>query len=171
MKHILNNLSEEEKNSIREQHTGGMKVMTESFSKLLNSKLGDSKPLVSEQKIDYKVLEKFLNSINRGGPSYVSRWALDSANPNARGGNVKLTGKEATILMDYVNKPLVWSLIVNGKKEPRSIFQIFSVNGKLYYQCYSSIKSGQQNTPSYEELTSASVGSAIQKFNQRVLMQ
>ena len=49
MKHILNNLSEQEKNAIREQHTGGMKVMTENFSKLLNSKLGDSKPLVSEQ--------------------------------------------------------------------------------------------------------------------------
>ena len=50
MKHLLNNLSEEEKNSIREQHTGGMKVMTENFSKLLNSKLGDSKPLVEEKK-------------------------------------------------------------------------------------------------------------------------
>ena len=49
MKHILNDLSEQEKNSIREQHTGGMKVMTESFSKLINSKLGDVKPLVSEQ--------------------------------------------------------------------------------------------------------------------------
>jgi hypothetical protein len=48
MKHILNNLSEQEKNSIREQHTGGMKVMTEDFSKLINSKLGDSKPLISE---------------------------------------------------------------------------------------------------------------------------
>jgi hypothetical protein len=49
MKHILNNLSEEEKNSIREQHTGGMKVMTENFSKLLNSKLGDAKPLVEDE--------------------------------------------------------------------------------------------------------------------------
>jgi hypothetical protein len=49
MKHILNNLSNEEKNSILEQHTGGMNVITENFSKLLNSKLGDSKPLVSEQ--------------------------------------------------------------------------------------------------------------------------
>ena len=49
MKHILNDLSEQEKNSIREQHTGGMKVITENFSKLLNSKLGDSKPLVSEK--------------------------------------------------------------------------------------------------------------------------
>ena len=49
MKHILNDLSEQEKNSIREQHTGGMKVMTESFSKLLNSKLGDVKPILAEQ--------------------------------------------------------------------------------------------------------------------------
>ena len=48
MKHILNDLTEQEKNSIREQHTGGMKVMTESFSKLINSKLGDVK-VVSEQ--------------------------------------------------------------------------------------------------------------------------
>jgi hypothetical protein len=49
MKHLLNDISEEEKNSIREQHTGGIKVMTENFSKLSNSKLGDSKPLISEQ--------------------------------------------------------------------------------------------------------------------------
>lgn len=48
MKHILNNLSEEEKNAIREQHTGGMKVMTENFSKLLNSKLGDAKPITEQ---------------------------------------------------------------------------------------------------------------------------
>jgi hypothetical protein len=49
MKHILNDLTEQEKNSIREQHTGGMKVMTESFSKLVNSKLGDVKPILAEQ--------------------------------------------------------------------------------------------------------------------------
>ena len=52
MKHILNDLSEQEKNSIREQHTGGMNVMTESFSRLLNSKLGDAIPLVSEAEED-----------------------------------------------------------------------------------------------------------------------
>jgi hypothetical protein len=49
MKHLLNDMTEKEKNAIREQHTGGIKVMTEKFSKLLNSKLGDSKPLVNEQ--------------------------------------------------------------------------------------------------------------------------
>ena len=48
MKHLLNNMSEEEKNTIREQHTGGMKVITENFYKLLNSKLGDVKPLTEQ---------------------------------------------------------------------------------------------------------------------------
>ena len=64
MKHILNNLSEEEKNSIREQHTGGMKVMTESFSRLLNAKLGDAKPLVKEQSYYDNDLETSGASIN-----------------------------------------------------------------------------------------------------------
>jgi hypothetical protein len=68
MKHILNNLSNEEKNSIREQHTGGMKVMTENFSKLLNSKLGDSKPLVSEQTSNNNCLSQF-EKIPKGSKS------------------------------------------------------------------------------------------------------
>ena len=49
MKHLLNNLSEEEKNKIREQHTGGMKVSSENFNKLTESKLGNIKPLINEQ--------------------------------------------------------------------------------------------------------------------------
>ena len=48
MKHLLNNLTEQEKNSIREQHTGGMNVVTENFSKLINAKSGDVKPLIKE---------------------------------------------------------------------------------------------------------------------------
>jgi hypothetical protein len=52
MKHILNDMSEQEKNSIREQHSGGMKVMTENFGKLINSKLGDSKPLLKEEDME-----------------------------------------------------------------------------------------------------------------------
>ena len=47
MKHLLNNLSEEEKNKIREQHTGGMKVNSENFNKLTESKLGNVKPLIN----------------------------------------------------------------------------------------------------------------------------
>jgi hypothetical protein len=48
MKHLLNNLTEQEKNSIREQHSGGMKVVTENFSKLTNTKSGDVKTLVEQ---------------------------------------------------------------------------------------------------------------------------
>lgn len=44
MKHILNNLTEEEKNAIRSQHTGGMKLEIKQFDKLVNTKLGDAKP-------------------------------------------------------------------------------------------------------------------------------
>lgn len=45
MKHILNNLSEEEKNKIRNQYVGGYKLVIENFSDLVNYKLGDIKPL------------------------------------------------------------------------------------------------------------------------------
>ena len=48
MKHILNNLSEQEKNSIREQHTDVTKIVTENFTRLINSKLGDVKPLIEQ---------------------------------------------------------------------------------------------------------------------------
>jgi len=53
MKHLLNNLTEQEKNSIREQHTGGMNVVTENFSRLINTKSGDVKPLVTEYKTSF----------------------------------------------------------------------------------------------------------------------
>jgi hypothetical protein len=49
MKHLLNDLSEEEKNRIREQHTGGKKFIIENFKKLVDTKLGDAKPFLNEE--------------------------------------------------------------------------------------------------------------------------
>jgi len=49
MKHILNDISQEEKNRILEQHTGGKQLVIENFNKLLNNKLGTVKTLISEQ--------------------------------------------------------------------------------------------------------------------------
>jgi hypothetical protein len=40
MKHLLNNISEEEKNSIREQHSGGMKLMNEKFQQMVQQTIG-----------------------------------------------------------------------------------------------------------------------------------
>ena len=49
MKHLLNDLSDEEKNGIREQHLGGKKIVIENFNKLINTKLGDAKPYLNEE--------------------------------------------------------------------------------------------------------------------------
>jgi hypothetical protein len=48
MKHILNNLSEEEKNSIRDQHKGGKQINIPNFQKLVENKLGSVKPMINE---------------------------------------------------------------------------------------------------------------------------
>lgn len=48
MKHLLNDLSEETKNSIREQHEGGKKIVIENFKKLIETKSGDVKPLTEK---------------------------------------------------------------------------------------------------------------------------
>ena len=40
MKHLLNNISKEEKQSILEQHKGGMKIFNENFNNMVNKKLG-----------------------------------------------------------------------------------------------------------------------------------
>ena len=61
MKHLLNNLSDEEKNSIREQHNGGMSVDTSRFKLLVESTLGDSKPLINET----KEVSEFFNPFKR----------------------------------------------------------------------------------------------------------
>jgi hypothetical protein len=66
MKHLLNNLSEEEKNSIRGQHTGGMEVSNSRFNSLLENKLGNSKPLVEQfdDEEDYDFEDEFEDDEN-----------------------------------------------------------------------------------------------------------
>jgi hypothetical protein len=49
MKHLLNNISEEEKNNIREQHTGGMKIAIDNFRRLVETKQGDVKPYMIKE--------------------------------------------------------------------------------------------------------------------------
>lgn len=61
MKHLFNNLTEQEKNNIRKQHTGGMQVNNSRFNTLLENKLGNDKPLV--EKFDD---EDDMYSINEG---------------------------------------------------------------------------------------------------------
>jgi hypothetical protein len=48
MKHLLNNIPQEEKNRILEQHKGGKSIDTTRFKALLESKSGNVKPLIME---------------------------------------------------------------------------------------------------------------------------
>ena len=59
-------MSEDEKNSIREQHTGGMNVMVEKFNRLLKTKSGDVKPLINEQhKEPVKTYDPSISKLNK----------------------------------------------------------------------------------------------------------
>ena len=48
MKHLLNDMSQDEMNAIRGQHTGGKKITVENFSNMVNKKLGEVPTLLSE---------------------------------------------------------------------------------------------------------------------------
>jgi hypothetical protein len=104
----LNDLTEQEKNSIREQHTGGMKVMTESFSKLINSKLGDSKPLVSEQTVlgrfgnNVEILGGLLKNLsNTLPPVILGNMAKSAISGDAKTFNQVLDQEKARLGQDY----------------------------------------------------------------------
>ena len=57
MKHILNNIPKDEKNRILKLHTGGMKVVTENFNKLMKSKLGNVRPIMEAQMAPEPVID------------------------------------------------------------------------------------------------------------------
>ena len=115
MKHLLNNISEEEKNKIREQHTGGMKIATDKFKMLVETKQGDVKFYLNEQdaktgqgknfvekypngNVEYKLprikstddLVSFVNwSRPHGSQTEAMKWLLDP-----KGGGLVLRGKD-----------------------------------------------------------------------------
>ena len=61
MKHLFNNISEEEKNRIREQHTGGMKIATDKFKKLVETKQGNVKLYLNEQSNNNSICDYFIS--------------------------------------------------------------------------------------------------------------
>lgn len=68
MKHLLNNISEEEKNRIREQHEGGMNLSIDNFKTLVETKSGDAKPYLSEQDTDDEQIQTRTFSKEKGMP-------------------------------------------------------------------------------------------------------
>lgn len=65
MKHLLNNLSETEKNKIQEQYNNSLIVETKRFKDLMKSKLGDVRPLINETTIETDETIPNLNYFNK----------------------------------------------------------------------------------------------------------
>lgn len=135
-----------------------------------------SKPSVP--KTDYEGLQYFFMKMNSGNINGYQRWVHDPNNPNKRGNNLILTGKEVMMPTNLVNKPLVWSLLVNGKKDPRAIFEFFKdKSGGILYNCISDTFALCQTddgdtspckNASYQTLTSKNAQLAVDHFNGRV---
>jgi len=109
MKHLLNNLSEEEKNSIREQHTDRIKIDTSRFKSLMESKLGDVKPLV-EQESD----------------NYINIQSDNSQPPKSQSNASKIIGKTVTF---YENPTVADEAAKSGKSIPQSDSRIGTIKG------------------------------------------
>jgi hypothetical protein len=170
MKHLLNNMSEEEKNAIREQHAGGMKVMTENFNKLLNSKLGDSKPLISEQtsSSDVPALSKFLKAITGVGQNnFKTGWIADPTLPESKNAvkfNKSMFKNEAFIPGNMTDgQPMAWSLYpsYSNTKENGVSCVITKINNQFYINFKTTLFQFPEMKSHSFPLTSNSVDNAI----------
>jgi hypothetical protein len=137
-----------------------------------------TKPSSAPKKVDYEGLQYFFMKMNQGGTNNYQRWVLDPSNPRKGGDNLVLTGKEVIMPTSLVNKPLVWSLLKQGKKEPDAIFEFFKGNdGVIYWNCISDrfalcqTDDGETSpcrNQTYQTLTSKNAQAAVNAFNSRV---
>jgi hypothetical protein len=111
MKHILNDISLSEKNSILEQHKGGMEVRNKDFQRLLNNKLGTVKVLVEQDDEFLKtefIQTSYVTPLTTNGYSQVTEINLPD-------GTYKMGGSGYQInIKDSADKETGYALIVRG---------------------------------------------------------
>ena len=99
MKHLLNSLTENEKKSIREQHTGGMKVMTENFSKLINTKSGDVRTLV-EQPVEEPPIQPQPTPTPNSTTNPLKRLTGSGTWRIVKNGNIQFSDSTGTVVLE-----------------------------------------------------------------------
>jgi len=78
MKHLLNDLSPEEKNRILEQYDNSLIVETSKFNKLMNSKLGNVRPLVEREGDD--LMDKLMGDTHSPYPDPMDEFPFPKKN-------------------------------------------------------------------------------------------
>ena len=111
MKHILNDISLEDKKRILEQHDGGKKLVIENFNKLVNNKLGTVKVLVEQDdeflKTDW-VQTSYVTPLLTNGYSQVTEINLPDGTYKMGGSGYQINIKDST------DKETGYSLIVQS---------------------------------------------------------
>ena len=103
MKHILNNLTKEEKDNILKQHSGGMKVMSENFNRLMGAKHGNAKPLINEQVRSADAEFYSDNSHSRQVRSADAEFYSDNSHSRAENGLVYLKNGDKDEVSDLLS--------------------------------------------------------------------
>ena len=79
MKHILNDLSSDEKNRILEQYNGEKTIDVKNFKRLLESQLGNVKPLISEQPTDSQAKSMAMNKKSSTKPGQGGKYCFSDS--------------------------------------------------------------------------------------------
>ena len=162
-------MSEEEKNSIREQHSGGMNLMIENFKSLINSKSGDVKPLLIREEEESSTvnsnlemeLRKVLNQIKKDDLSSVKtvtnfcKSSSVTKQPNTNSVSVLVnaelsgldnpinlgsTGGSVCIVSNVILKYIV------GSAQLCSLLKYYSVDGEDFYTAVEGDANGKMDT-------------------------
>ena len=127
MKHLLNDMSFREKNSILEQYHGGKSIDTSKFKRLLESQLGNVKPLIVEGKNKDKVVAAFEEA--KTDPECKKNPELDYC------------GTKGKIVYDYINKQGMAGM---GTDEDLILGAIYAVSDKnIYNELVAQVKKKQ----------------------------
>lgn len=166
MKQLFDDISLEEKNRIMEMH----KIASDNL--YLNEQnsitTGGPKPNQTPQQTDYSSIEQLLLNLDRGSKNYYSYWFLDPKNPKIN--NRVFTATNQFLINDtYKNKPLIWSLVVNGKTDQNSFF-VIEKKGNKFYVDYS-LPIGAYSKRGYKELTMSTLKELTELFNSCVRAQ
>ena len=105
MKHLLNNLSEEEKNRIREQHEGGMNLAIDNFKKLVETKSGDAKPYLNEQNAQTLPSRRITRNLTVDEIDSLAEKIVDVLNDKLKNDLIRLDVRKdnhKTLLVDYM---------------------------------------------------------------------
>ena len=163
MKNLLNDMSFEERQKIREQHTGGMKVTSNRFTKLVNGKLGHINPLLNEQADNDDFFDSYVKPLTDQGFKQVNEINLPDGTYKKNGSGYQID------LMDSDGKTFTgYSIItkngIRGMWNGEEVEIVSKALGEAVYKIFfknSGYKPKQAQTPIYTITENTLINSQI----------